>query len=160
MKCYVCGGEMRRTKKDVEANWKGRQVVFRGMEPWVCQSCGEEVYEPDDVRLMQSLIRGTMSLEDYPQIMNVEEVADLLRVSSQTVYNLARAGKLPAVKVGREWRFDREKVLEALSRNTSKEDAPTGEKMVGLAARGGSSKGISERDQEIIRRHLAEMSLG
>ena len=160
MKCYVCGGEMKRKKKDVEANWKGRQVVFRGMKPWVCQSCGEEVYEPDDVRLMQSLIRGTMSLEDYPQVMNVEEVADLLRVSNQTVYNLARAGKLPAVKVGREWRFDREKILEALNRNASKEDAPTGEKTVGLAARGGSPRGISERDQEIIRRHLVEMSQG
>jgi len=149
---------MKRTKKDIEANWKGRQVVFRGMEPWVCQSCGEEVYEPDDVRLMQTLMRGTMSVEDYPEIMNVEEVADLLRVSTQTVYNLARSGKLPAVKVGREWRFNREKVLEALNRQGSREDAPICEGRVGLAARGGSVKSMSPKDLEIIRRHLAEMS--
>lgn len=158
MKCYVCGGQMKRTKKDVEANWKGRQVVFRGMEPWVCQSCGEEAYEPDDVRLMQTLMSATMSIEDYPEIMNVEEVADLLRVSTQTVYNLARAGKLPAVKVGREWRFSREKVLEALNRQGSREDAPICEGRVGLAARGGSVKSMSPKDLEIIKRHLAEMS--
>ncbi|MEW6107190.1 MAG: helix-turn-helix domain-containing protein [Bacillota bacterium] len=142
MKCYVCGGEMDRTKKDIEANWKGRQVIFRGMEPWVCQSCGEEVYEPDDVRLMQTLMRGTMSVEDYPQIMNVEEVADLLRVSTQTVYNLARSGKLPAVKVGREWRFNREKVLEVLNRHTSREEAPVCE--------GRAGDGASRRPSSVV----------
>lgn len=158
MKCYVCGGEMKRIKKDIEANWKGRQVVFRGMEPWVCQSCGEEVYEPDDVRLMQTLMRGTMSVEDYPEIMNVEEVADLLRVSTQTVYNLARSGRLPAVKMGREWRFNREKVLEALNRQGSREDAPVRAGRVALAARGGGMEDMSPKDQEIIRKHLAKMS--
>lgn len=42
--------------------------------------------------------------------MNVAEVADFFRVSNQTVYNMLRAGKLPAVKVGREWRFVRDEI--------------------------------------------------
>jgi len=44
-----------------------------------------------------------LSVGDYPEIMNVEEVADLLHVGTQTVYSLASPGKLPAVKVGRQW---------------------------------------------------------
>ncbi len=53
--------------------------------------------------------------------MNVEEVADLLRVSNQTVYNLARSGKLPAAKVGREWRFRRDEILAVLSNGSQEE---------------------------------------
>jgi hypothetical protein len=30
-----------------------RQVVFKGLAPWVCKNCGEEAYEPADVDLMQ-----------------------------------------------------------------------------------------------------------
>jgi len=115
MECYVCSGEMKKVKKDVEATWKRRSIVFRGMDAWVCQNCGEEAYEPDDVRLMQGLIQGTLNKPEYPEIMNVEEVADLLRVSTQTVYKLVRSGKLPATKIGREWRFSRDKVYEVLA---------------------------------------------
>ena len=36
--------------------------------------------------------------------MTVAEVADLLRVSSMTVYRLIKAGDLPAVRVGKSFR--------------------------------------------------------
>ncbi|MEX2267236.1 MAG: helix-turn-helix domain-containing protein [Acidimicrobiia bacterium] len=36
--------------------------------------------------------------------MTVQEVADMLRVSSMTVYRLIKAGDLPAVRVGRSFR--------------------------------------------------------
>lgn len=123
MQCYSCGGEMERINKDIEANWKGRQMVFRGLHAWVCRSCGEQVYEPEDVRLMQNLMRSVEADDDYPEIMNVQEVADLLRVSNQTVYNLARSGKIPAAKVGREWRFRRDEILAALSKGCQEEGA-------------------------------------
>ena len=75
MKCYVCGGEMRKAKRDIEANWKGRQLVFRGLEAWVCGNCGEQAYDPEDVGLMQNVMRGLELEEAPPQIMNVQEVA-------------------------------------------------------------------------------------
>jgi excisionase family DNA binding protein len=34
----------------------------------------------------------------------VQEVADLMRVSSMTVYRLIKSGDLPAVRVGRSFR--------------------------------------------------------
>ncbi|GAB4232750.1 MAG: hypothetical protein OHK0028_08310 [Deltaproteobacteria bacterium] len=39
--------------------------------------------------------------------MILEEVADYLRLSKDTVYRLANSGKLPASKVGNQWRFRR-----------------------------------------------------
>lgn len=123
MKCYICGGTMKQIPKDVEGNWKGRTVVFKGLSPWICEKCGEEAYEPADVDVMQSLIRGTGETEPAPEIMNIEEVADLLRVSAQTVYTLVRKGKLPATKIGREWRFSRQKILSLINSNTSGEES-------------------------------------
>lgn len=50
----------------------------------------------------------------YPKVMLVEEVAEYLRVNKQTVYNLVKQGKLPACKVGGQWRFDRNTIDEFL----------------------------------------------
>jgi len=123
--CYACDGQMKRVHKAVEATWKGRTVVFRGMPAWVCEDCQEEAYEPDDARMMQALIDGMSSDKEPPEIMNVEEVSDLLRVSSQTVYNMARQGKLPATKVGREWRFSREGIRRLVSGQPGCRDSGT-----------------------------------
>lgn len=41
------------------------------------------------------------------EIMTVREVADFLRLKEATVCRLASEGKLPGVKVGKSWRFDR-----------------------------------------------------
>jgi excisionase family DNA binding protein len=38
------------------------------------------------------------------RFLTVQEVADLLRVSSMTVYRLIKGGDLPAVRVGRSFR--------------------------------------------------------
>ena len=45
--------------------------------------------------------------------LNVEEAAVLLRLNVKRVQTLARAGKLPAARVGRKWLFRRQD-LEAL----------------------------------------------
>ena len=60
--------------------------------------------------------------------MNAEEVADLLRVSNQAVYNLVRSGRLPATKIDREWRFSRARILELM------DGATRGDQAAGLAA--------------------------
>ncbi|MBI4834599.1 MAG: helix-turn-helix domain-containing protein [Planctomycetes bacterium] len=44
---------------------------------------------------------------ELPEILTLDEVAKYLRVNNHTVYRLAKAGKLPAFKAGRAWRFHR-----------------------------------------------------
>ena len=41
------------------------------------------------------------------ELMTVEEVAHYLRVTKKTVYSLLRQGKIPATRVGQQWRFDK-----------------------------------------------------
>ena len=42
------------------------------------------------------------------QIMTVDEVARYLGVVPDTVYRKARRGEIPAVKMGKMWRFPKE----------------------------------------------------
>ena len=42
--------------------------------------------------------------------MTTEELLSYLRVNAQTVYRLIRSGDLPAVRVGRQWRFRRQDI--------------------------------------------------
>ena len=44
------------------------------------------------------------------QIMTIEEVAKLLKLKPQTIYTWAQNGKIPAAKIGKEWRFRRDLV--------------------------------------------------
>lgn len=39
------------------------------------------------------------------EFMTVEDVADMLRINKSTVYRMAKGGRLPATRVGRQWRF-------------------------------------------------------
>ncbi len=38
-------------------------------------------------------------------ILNIQEVAEYLRIPVSSVYKLAQEGRLPGVKVGKHWRF-------------------------------------------------------
>ena len=45
-----------------------------------------------------------------PRVMTVRELAAYLRVHQTTVYRLLREQKLPAFRVGADWRFEREEI--------------------------------------------------
>ncbi|MFK8102027.1 MAG: helix-turn-helix domain-containing protein [Saprospiraceae bacterium] len=42
------------------------------------------------------------------EIMTIEEVAKYLKLKPQTIYTWAQKGKIPAAKIGKEWRFRRD----------------------------------------------------
>lgn len=44
------------------------------------------------------------------EIMTVEDVAKYLKIDESTVYLWAQRGKLPAIKIGRFWRFKKEDI--------------------------------------------------
>lgn len=50
------------------------------------------------------------------ELLLVREVAALMRVSPMTIYRLIKAGDLPAVKVGKNYRLRRFDVEEYLGR--------------------------------------------
>ncbi len=44
-------------------------------------------------------------MEENDKIMTLEEVAGYLRLKPQTIYTWAQEKKIPAAKLGKEWRF-------------------------------------------------------
>jgi excisionase family DNA binding protein len=46
------------------------------------------------------------------EIMTTSEVAEYLRLAEATIYKLAQSGEIPAVRVGRTWRFKKELIDE------------------------------------------------
>jgi excisionase family DNA binding protein len=57
------------------------------------------------------------------QLMTVEEVANYLRVTKKTIYRLLRQGRIPATKIGRQWRFNKTLVDKWLRGNSVKAKA-------------------------------------
>jgi len=55
-----------------------------------------------------------------PTIMTVKEIAEYLRVHESSIYRLSKAGKIPAYKVGRCWRFKKDKIDEWLHQSQIK----------------------------------------
>jgi len=43
-------------------------------------------------------------------MMTLDEVAKYLKIDDQTAYRLSQQGKLPAFKVGGQWRFKQEDI--------------------------------------------------
>lgn len=46
-----------------------------------------------------------LMLRKYPDVMNVDEVSEVLGVSTKTCYKLIRSGKIASLKVGRAYRI-------------------------------------------------------
>jgi len=60
--------------------------------------------------------------------MDLDELADYLRLQKQTIYNWLHQGKISGIKVGGVWRFDRREVDAWLQsrRRLSKDVTPGG----------------------------------
>ena len=52
------------------------------------------------------------AMDHYTHFLTIEDVAKRFGVNVTTVYRLVRRGKLPAFKVGNQWRFSEARLLE------------------------------------------------
>jgi excisionase family DNA binding protein/YgiT-type zinc finger domain-containing protein len=112
MKCYVCNHEMEEKVTSINTGWGDYKVTINGVSAYVCPECGEMVLDSKDALMLQKLSKSLeeTQVEDKPNVLNLTEVADLLRVSNQTIYNMIREGRIKAIKFGREWRFNRKDI--------------------------------------------------
>ncbi len=55
---------------------------------------------------------------DSRSLLTVRELAEYLRFSEAQIYRMANAGLVPACRVGKSWRFSREKIEEWISRES------------------------------------------
>ncbi|MBQ8246047.1 MAG: helix-turn-helix domain-containing protein [Lachnospiraceae bacterium] len=119
---------MSEQKTEITSGWGEYEIAIKGVKAFVCEDCGAISLRPEDVKMMEDISRGFAErpAQERPDYLNVEETADLLRVSTQTVYNMIRSGRLKGTKFGREWRFLRKNIESLImpeqaiaARNTS-----------------------------------------
>ncbi len=144
-KCLDCNVEMEKVKTETTSGWGEYEVVVKGIDAYVCPECGEKVFDTETTYMLQELGKSLSNLnqKDRPDILNVEEVAEELRVSEQTVYNMIKDGRLKAFKVGREWRFNI-KDIESIKK---------GNNQLMTAARG-KNNNMTDKDIKAIRDEL------
>ena len=51
--------------------------------------------------------------------LTIDELAEYLKVSKETIYKMAKANKLPSSKIGNQWRFNRQIIDQWLVNQTS-----------------------------------------
>lgn len=60
-------------------------------------------------------------LKDYPDVMDIDQMSELLGISTKTAYKLLKNGQIIALKVGRTYRIPKVhilKYLKILAQNT------------------------------------------
>lgn len=147
-KCFMCGTDMEEKTISTTAGWGKYTLTIDGVKAHVCPECNETIYSSEEVHMLQELGKSLSVLSDEkrPDMLNVTEVADLLRISNQSVYNMIKDGRLRALKIGREWRFSRKDIVSIL--NDSHEFQ--------VAARNLYNQ-QDENDSNIITHHLQQM---
>jgi two-component system, cell cycle sensor histidine kinase and response regulator CckA len=82
--------------------------------------------------------------------LTTEEVLEYLNVNLRTVYRLIKAGSIPAVRVGRQWRFRKRDLDKWLEGRRTGQAKP-------VASRGSRSRVLLVDDEEGVRRLLSTM---
>ena len=151
--CFSCGGEMNHKKVEQTFTIDEYSLTLRGLQAHVCNICDERIYSYEETYMIQSLVRALKQTSaQKPDILNLDETANLLRVSNQTIYNMIKDGRLKAYKVGREWRImqkDIESFIPGVSSNNVVETTI-------VAAKGGE---IDSADANIIMDLMKEALL-
>jgi excisionase family DNA binding protein len=61
-------------------------------------------------------LMATSSGAELQAFLTTEDVLGYLKVTPRTIYRLIRTGELPAVRIGRQWRFRRADLDDWLDR--------------------------------------------
>ncbi len=69
----------------------------------------QALHLPHRLQSMQEIVNSVRTL------LNARQVQDILHVDRSTVYRMAETGRLPAIRVGRQWRFPADEIQDMVS---------------------------------------------
>ncbi|MFN8185236.1 MAG: helix-turn-helix domain-containing protein [Candidatus Nanopelagicales bacterium] len=61
---------------------------------------------------MQTMQKGSSSMQ---RLLSARQVQDILHIDRSTVYRMAEDGRLPAIRVGKQWRFPADEIYRLVS---------------------------------------------
>lgn len=57
------------------------------------------------------------TITKHEEILTLQEIAEYLKVDKRTVYRMVKSKKLPAFKVGNQWRFSKTDIFKWIESN-------------------------------------------
>lgn len=57
MECLSCRGTLRLGRTSYTVNRKGYHLILDDVPAWICDQCGEPLFDEDAVRVIQAMIR-------------------------------------------------------------------------------------------------------
>jgi len=91
--------------------------------------------------------------------LTTEEVLEYLQVNLRTIYRLIKAGKIPAVRVGRQWRFRKRDIDAWLDSQGARRSGQVSDSGASRAAAGASRPRVLVVDDEASIRDLLAQTL-
>jgi excisionase family DNA binding protein len=70
----------------------------------------------EDLRAYFSKVKDYRGGSILAQIMTTKEIAKYLKLHHITICKLSKEGKIPAIQIGRVWRFDKEAIDEWIAK--------------------------------------------
>jgi excisionase family DNA binding protein len=104
----------------------------------------------------ESQIIVALNLPTDEVFLTTEEVLEYLQVNLRTVYRLIKAGKIPAVRVGRQWRFRKRDIDAWLDSQRSRSSETLGAVPQASGPRDGRQRVLVVDDEASIRDLLAK----
>jgi excisionase family DNA binding protein len=71
------------------------------------------------MKAFEATVSDTNGGTQLPSFLTTEEVLGYLKVNPRTIYRLIRSGDLPAIRIGRQWRFRRSDLNDWIDRQRS-----------------------------------------
>lgn len=56
---------------------------------------------------------------EYKDVVSVDELCRMLKISKNTAYNLIHDGQIKAVRIGRQYRIPKKNIIKYLDQNSS-----------------------------------------
>jgi excisionase family DNA binding protein len=57
-------------------------------------------------------------MENDHEVLTVKEVSELLKIHQTTVYKMIRESRIPAFKIGSDWRFQKDQIVRWMIEQT------------------------------------------
>jgi len=65
--------------------------------------------------------QGDLAMDKW---LTLEQIAEYLQMSTSSIYKMAQKGKIPAYKVGRQWRFRKEEIDRWIEKGKLRNEEP------------------------------------
>lgn len=149
MECALCDSVMTEEKRDLEIKRNGYELKLSGITAYVCGKCGNIEYMAKDMKMAENLckVMSDANLDLKGEYLDVSDMAEELKVSNQTIYNMIKDKRLKPVKIGNRWRFYK-KDIDIMKNNCAYDNFQ-------LAARNLHEK-LVEADLEILKKEMEE----